>query len=131
MTTMPDDRPLDGWLVIDKPQRLSSNRVVEGVRRLIGTKVGHVGTLDPLATGVLPLALGEATKTVSYAMDGRKCYRFRIRWGIARATDDCEGENLAALIDLAGDEEFENSVTIVFAASCHWAIEKHCGEGFE
>jgi len=55
-------------------------------------KVGHAGTLDPLATGVLPIAIGEATKTTAYAMNGRKRYRFRIRWGVARATDDCEGE---------------------------------------
>lgn len=80
-----------GWLVIDKPLGLSSNRVVGVVRRLTGTKVGHAGTLDPLATGVLPIALGEATKTTAYAMNGRKCYRFRIRWGVARTTDDREG----------------------------------------
>jgi tRNA pseudouridine55 synthase len=89
---MRDDRALDGWLVIDKPPRLSSNRVVEQIRRLTGIKVGHAGTLDPLATGVLPLALGEATKTVAYAMSGQKHYRFRVRWGVARVTDDCEGE---------------------------------------
>jgi tRNA pseudouridine55 synthase len=88
---MLDDRALHGWLVIDKPPRLSSNQVVERIRRLMGTKVGHAGTLDPLATGVLPLALGEATKTVAYAMSSRKCYRFRICWGVARVTDDCEG----------------------------------------
>ena len=81
-----------GWLVIDKPLGLSSNRVVRVIRRLSRTKVGHAGTLDPLATGVLPIALGEATKTTAYAMAGRKLYRFRIRWGIARATDDREGE---------------------------------------
>ena len=85
------DRVLNGWLVVDKPQGLSSNRVVELVRRLTRTKVGHAGTLDPLATGVLPLALGEATKTVAYAMSSCKRYRFRICWGVARATDDCEG----------------------------------------
>jgi len=83
---------LDGWLVVDKPLGLTSNRVVEVVRRRTGGKVGHAGTLDPLATGVLPIALGEATKTTSYAMAGRKRYRFRIRWGISRATDDREGE---------------------------------------
>jgi len=86
------DRGPHGWLVIDKPQGLSSNRAVEIIRRLTGAKVGHAGTLDPLATGVLPIALGEATKTVAYAMAGRKRYRFRVRWGIARATDDREGE---------------------------------------
>ncbi len=92
---MPAERNLHGWLVIDKPPGLTSNRVVERIRRSTGAKAGHAGTLDPLATGVLPVALGEATKTVSYAMGGRKCYRFRVRWGIARATDDCEGEIVA------------------------------------
>src|SRR5437016_9273461 len=91
MTVRRADRAPDGWLVVDKPQGLSSNRVVELVRRATGVKVGHAGTLDPLATGVLPLALGEATKTVQFAAAGRKRYRFRIRWGIARDTDDCEG----------------------------------------
>ena len=81
-----------GWLVIDKPLGLSSNRVVQVARRATGAKVGHAGTLDPLATGVLPIALGEATKTIAYAMNSRKSYRFRTRWGIARATDDREGE---------------------------------------
>jgi tRNA pseudouridine55 synthase len=86
------DRGLHGWLVVDKPLGLSSGRVVELIRRRAGTKVGHAGTLDPLATGVLPIALGEATKTVAYAMTGLKRYRFRIRWGIARTTDDGEGQ---------------------------------------
>jgi len=89
---MPGDRGPHGWLVIDKPLGLSSSRVVDVIRRLTGTKVGHAGTLDPLATGVLPIALGEATKTTAYAMAGRKRYRFRVCWGIARATDDREGE---------------------------------------
>jgi tRNA pseudouridine55 synthase len=83
---------INGWLVVDKPLGLTSNRVVERVRRAAGVKAGHAGTLDPLATGVLPIAIGEATKTVAYAMAGRKCYRFRIRWGVARSTDDAEGE---------------------------------------
>jgi tRNA pseudouridine55 synthase len=86
------DGGLHGWLVIDKPLGLTSNRVVEVVRRISGTKVGHAGTLDPLATGVLPIAIGEATKTTAYAMSGRKRYRFRICWGVARTTDDREGE---------------------------------------
>src|SRR6516164_5721098 len=95
LTMMSGDRGPHGWLVIDKPQGLSSSRVVEMIRRLTGTKVGHAGTLDPLATGVLPIALGEATKTTAYAMSGRKRYRFRVRWGVARATDDCEGDIVA------------------------------------
>jgi tRNA pseudouridine55 synthase len=86
------DRGVSGWLVIDKPLGLSSSRVVEIVRRQTRSKVGHAGTLDPLATGVLPIAIGEATKMTTYAMAGRKRYRFRVRWGMARATDDREGE---------------------------------------
>ena len=82
---MPAEGGPHGWLVIDKPLGLGSARVVERIRRLAGVKVGHAGTLDPLATGVLPVALGEATKTAAYAMNGRKCYRFRIRWGVARS----------------------------------------------
>ena len=86
-------KPIHGWLVIDKPLGMTSNAVVVRVRKLTGAaKVGHGGTLDPLATGVLPLALGEATKTVSYAMEGTKVYRFTLKWGEARTTDDQEGE---------------------------------------
>lgn len=84
--------PITGWLSIDKSSGMTSAHVVAVVRRLTGAaRVGHGGTLDPLATGVLPIALGEATKTVSYAMDGSKLYRFTVRWGEARATDDSEG----------------------------------------
>lgn len=89
---MTDDGSPHGWLVIDKPIGFTSNRVVELIRRHTGGKVGHAGTLDPLATGVLPIAIGEATKATAYAMAARKFYRFRIRWGIARATDDAQGE---------------------------------------
>lgn len=86
---------MHGWLVIDKPQCITSARVVAAVKRSTGAKVGHAGTLDPLATGVLPLALGEATKTVRFAMGGCKRYRFRVRWGIATDTDDREGAVVA------------------------------------
>jgi tRNA pseudouridine55 synthase len=89
---MKDDGGPHGWLVIDKPLGLSSHRVVEIIRRHTDRRVGHAGTLDPLATGVLPIAIGEATKTTAYAMTGRKRYRFLVRWGVARATDDLEGE---------------------------------------
>ncbi len=86
-------KPITGWLVIDKPAGMTSAHAVAVVRRLTGAaRVGHGGTLDPLATGVLPVALGEATKTVSYAMAGAKRYRFTVRFGEARATDDAEGE---------------------------------------
>src|SRR5260370_22738926 len=85
-------QPIHGWLVLDKPLGMSSSQAVGAVRRLLGAaKAGHGGTLDPLATGVLPIALGEATKTVAWAMAGRKTYRFTVRWGEARNTDDAEG----------------------------------------
>jgi tRNA pseudouridine55 synthase len=85
-------RALHGWLVLDKPQGMSSGRAVGAVRRLLdAAKAGHGGTLDPLATGVLPIALGEATKTVAWAMAGRKTYRFTLCWGEARDSDDAEG----------------------------------------
>jgi tRNA pseudouridine55 synthase len=84
---------VDGWVVLDKPLGLGSTQAVGKVRWLFAAeKAGHGGTLDPLATGVLPIALGEATKTVPFVMDGRKEYRFTLRLGEARATDDGEGE---------------------------------------
>ncbi|WP_085902543.1 tRNA pseudouridine(55) synthase TruB [Kiloniella majae] len=85
--------PIHGWLVLDKPLGLSSTQLVGKARRALNAqKVGHGGTLDPLASGLLPLAFGEATKTVSYAMDGRKTYRFAVKWGEATSTEDREGE---------------------------------------
>ncbi|MEM7169215.1 MAG: tRNA pseudouridine(55) synthase TruB [Pseudomonadota bacterium] len=88
-------QPVNGWVVVDKPLGLTSTQVVGRVRRVFDAqKVGHGGTLDPLASGVLPIALGEATKTVPYVMDGRKRYRFQVRWGQSTATDDTEGEIL-------------------------------------
>jgi len=89
----PGARPIHGWLVVDKPSGISSAAVVARVRKALNAaKAGHGGTLDPLATGVLPVALGEATKTVSYVMSGEKTYRFTLRWGEARTTEDAEGE---------------------------------------
>ncbi len=86
-------RPLDGWLIIDKPPGLTSTDVVNRVRRGFGAqKAGHGGTLDPLATGVLPIAFGAATKTVPYVMDGTKLYRFTLALGEARDTDDADGQ---------------------------------------
>src|ERR1700755_1699567 len=85
-------RPVHGWVVVDKPVGVTSTQVVGRIRRIFDAeKAGHAGTLDPLASGVLPTALGEATKTVPYAMDGEKTYRFTVRWGEARDTDDTEG----------------------------------------
>lgn len=82
----------DGWVVLDKPVGMTSTQAVARVKRLFkADKAGHAGTLDPLASGLLPIALGEATKTVSFAMDGRKVYRFTVMWGEERSTDDLEG----------------------------------------
>lgn len=85
--------PVHGWVILDKPQGMTSTQAVGVVRRLYDAqKAGHAGTLDPLATGVLPIALGEATKTVPFAVDGAKAYRFTVRWGAGTNTDDAEGE---------------------------------------
>ena len=84
--------PVHGWLILDKPYGMTSTQAVGKIRFLFNAeKAGHGGTLDPLASGLLPIALGEATKTVSYAMDGRKVYRFTACWGEERTTDDLEG----------------------------------------
>jgi tRNA pseudouridine55 synthase len=92
MTRRKKGNPVHGWLVLDKPVGMTSTQAVGAVRRAFGAqKAGHAGTLDPLATGILPIALGEATKTVPYAVDGRKEYRFTVRWGIETDTDDAEG----------------------------------------
>jgi tRNA pseudouridine55 synthase len=81
-----------GWVVLDKPVGMTSTHAVSVVKRLFKAKrAGHAGTLDPLASGCLPIALGEATKTVPFVMDGRKAYRFTVRWGEERDTDDAEG----------------------------------------
>ena len=86
-------KPVHGWVVFDKPLNMSSTQGVGKIRWLFDAeKAGHGGTLDPLATGLLPIALGEATKTVQWAMDGRKTYQFRINWGAETATNDLEGE---------------------------------------
>ncbi len=93
----PRGRPLDGWLIIDKPPGLTSTDVVNRVKRAFDAqKAGHGGTLDPLATGVLPVAFGAATKTVPYVMDGTKLYRFTLRFGEARDTDDADGQIIDA-----------------------------------
>lgn len=99
-------RPISGWLVVDKPVGLTSTQVVGRVRRLLQPrKVGHGGTLDPLATGLLPIALGEATKTVPYVMDAPKTYIFTLQWGVATATDDAEGEVIETASERPGAAE--------------------------
>jgi len=86
-------RPVSGWVVLDKPFGMGSTEAVARIKRLFNAeKAGHAGTLDPLASGMLPIALGEATKTVPYVQDGAKVYRFTVTWGEERTTDDLEGE---------------------------------------
>ena len=85
-----------GWVILDKPVGMTSTHAVSVVKRLFKAKrAGHAGTLDPLASGALPIALGEGTKTVPFVMDGRKLYRFTVRWGEERDTDDAEGRVIA------------------------------------
>jgi len=114
MTTMGRKRrghAVHGWMIVDKPIGMTSAAVVGKVRRLTGAaKVGHGGTLDPLATGVLPLAFGEATKTVAWAMEGTKVYRFTVCWGEARATDDAEGAITASSDARPTIEEIESAL---------------------
>ena len=86
-------RNVSGWLILDKPEGLGSTQAVGKVRWLFGAqKAGHAGTLDPLASGLLPIALGNATRTVPFVMEGEKTYRFTVQWGEERATDDREGD---------------------------------------
>ncbi|CAN7632296.1 tRNA pseudouridine(55) synthase TruB [Rhizobium leguminosarum] len=88
----PKGRPISGWLILDKPVDFGSTEAVSKIKWLYkAEKAGHAGTLDPLASGMLPIALGDATKTVPYVMDGRKIYEFTVSWGEERATDDLEG----------------------------------------
>jgi tRNA pseudouridine55 synthase len=89
-------RPVSGWIILDKAYDVGSTEAVSKLKWLFkAQKAGHAGTLDPLATGVLPVAFGEATKTVPYVMDGAKTYRFTARWGEATSTDDREGDVIA------------------------------------
>ncbi len=110
-----------GWVLLDKPIGMTSTQAVGAMKRLFGTsKAGHAGTLDPLASGMLPIALGEATKTVPFVQDGRKVYRFTVRWGVETTTDDTEGEAVAtsdhrpAPVDVdAVLDEFEGEISQV------------------
>lgn len=100
--------PVHGWLVLDKPPGLTSTQAMAKCRWLLNAeKAGHGGTLDPIATGILPIAFGEATKTVPYAMDGEKTYRFTLRFGEARNTDDLAGVVTATSDARPTDEEIE------------------------
>ncbi len=97
-------KPVNGWVCVDKPVGVTSTQVVGKVRYAFDAqKAGHAGTLDPLASGILAIALGEATKTIPYAVDTRKTYRFTIRWGEQTSTDDAEGHAIATS-DVRPDE---------------------------
>ncbi len=110
-------REVSGWLCLDKAVGLTSTGAVGSVKRLFGAaKVGHAGTLDPLASGVLPIALGDATRTVPFVQDGRKVYRFTVRWGVETDTDDADGKAVAT-----SDER-------PTAAAIHAALPRFTGE---
>jgi tRNA pseudouridine55 synthase len=88
--------PINGWVILDKPAGLSSTQAMAKVRWLLNArKAGHGGTLDPFATGVLPIAMGEATKLISHVLDGNKVYAFTVQWGAATDSDDCTGKTIA------------------------------------
>ena len=88
-------RPINGWINLDKPVGVTSAACVNAVRRALdAAKLGHAGTLDPAASGMLPIALGEATKTMPYVVDSQKEYRFTVNWGERRDTDDDQGETV-------------------------------------
>lgn len=100
----PKKRDVHGWVVLDKPVGMTSTHAVSVVKRAYSAKkAGHAGTLDPLASGLLPIALGEATKTVPFVMDGRKAYEFTVAWGSQTDTDDTEGK-VVATSELRPDE---------------------------
>jgi tRNA pseudouridine55 synthase len=93
MARVKKGKPVHGWVILDKPAGMTSTQAVGAIKRIFDAqKAGHAGTLDPLATGILPIALGEATKTVPFTVDGEKAYRFTVRFGAETDTDDAEGE---------------------------------------
>src|SRR3712207_1932120 len=93
----PKKREVNGWIVLDKAVGMTSTHAVAAVKRALNAKkAGHAGTLDPLASGILPIALGEATKTVPFVMDGQKSYVFTVAWGVETETDDAEGRPVQA-----------------------------------
>jgi tRNA pseudouridine55 synthase len=104
----PKKRDVNGWIILDKGVGMTSTHAVAVVKRgLSAKKAGHAGTLDPLASGILPIALGEATKTVPFVMDGRKSYVFTVAWGAETTTDDTEGDVVERTDRLPGPAEIE------------------------
>ncbi len=101
--------PISGWINLDKPYNVTSTQAIGKVRRILNAqKIGHAGTLDPLATGVLPIAVGEATKTISFVQDKLKKYSFIIKWGEQRDTDDLEGKVIATSDHRPAKSDIEN-----------------------
>lgn len=99
-------RPISGWVILDKPIGMGSTQCVSKIKWLYkAAKAGHAGTLDPLASGMLPLALGEATRTVPYIMDGQKTYLFTVTWGAETNTDDLEGEAVKTSVNRPAKEK--------------------------
>ena len=97
--------PINGWIALDKPLGLTSTQAIGKVRRIMNAaKIGHGGTLDPLATGILPIALGEATKTIPYIQDHIKTYTFTVTWGEQRSTDDAEGDIIATSLVIPSEQ---------------------------
>src|SRR5210317_1055760 len=104
-------RDISGWVIVDKPAGLTSTAVVNKIRWAFDAKkAGHAGTLDPAATGILAVALGEATKTVPFITDAMKAYRFTVRFGAATNTDDAEGEIIATSDNRPSDDEIRQAL---------------------
>src|SRR4051794_25324024 len=104
----PKKRDVNGWIILDKGVGMTSTHAVAAVKRALSAKkAGHAGTLDPLASGILPIALGEATKTVPFVMDGRKSYVFTVAWGSETTTDDTEGDVVETTDKLPNPAEIE------------------------
>ena len=111
MSEKSPSKPLSGWLILHKDVGLSSAQAVGRVRRIFGgVKTGHAGTLDPLASGILPIALGEATKTINYVMTAEKTYRFSLKWGAETQTDDVEGEITRTSAHIPSKAEIEQNL---------------------
>ncbi len=103
--------PVSGWVIVDKPVGPTSTQVVGAVRRAFNAqKAGHAGTLDPLAEGILPIALGEATKTIPYVVDSEKVYRFTVKWGASTTTDDAEGDIVDASDERPDQDAIESAL---------------------
>src|ERR1700759_4144102 len=111
--------PVHGWVILDKPQGMTSTQAGAAVRRIFDAqKAGHAGTLDPMATGILAVALGEATKTVPYAMDAEKTYRFTACWGESRDSDDAEGAVTDTSSNRPTREEIEAAIPTFVGDIC-------------